>query len=62
MTPAQQAVIDELRCEGHMVVIWTPEELGEDWTAADDEHLEDLVISYGNDFIEAVQKNPEGGY
>jgi hypothetical protein len=48
MTPEQQSVIDELRDEGYCVVLWTPEELRE----CDIGHLEDIVISRGNEFIE----------
>lgn len=47
MKTHQQKVIDELRAEGYSIVLWTPEELGE--TNVD--HLEDVVIERGNNFI-----------
>lgn len=48
MTHEQLAVVKQLRDEGYLVVIWTPEELGN--VNIDD--LEDTVISYGSDMIE----------
>ena len=51
MTEAQQKAIDDLRSDGYVVVIWTPEELGE----VDTGNLEDIVIQRGNEFIEDNQ-------
>jgi hypothetical protein len=48
MTPAQQQAIDALRDEGYLVIIWTPEELGD----IDASHIEDALIERGNEMIE----------
>lgn len=56
MTPEQQKVINELRDAGYVIVLWAPEELGENFSAADEEHLEDLVISRGNEIIEDCKR------
>jgi hypothetical protein len=48
MTPAQQRAIDALRDEGYLVIIWTPEELGD----IDASHIEDALIERGNEMIE----------
>lgn len=52
MTPAQQNAINSLRDEGHLVIIWTPAELGD----ADLGHLEDVLIERGNDMIEQLNQ------
>jgi hypothetical protein len=48
MTPAQQQAIYALRDEGYLVIIWTPEELGD----IDASHIEDALIERGNEMIE----------
>jgi len=48
MTPAQQQAIYSLRDEGYLVIIWTPEELG---NIDDTSYLEDRIIELGNDLI-----------
>jgi hypothetical protein len=48
MTPAQQQAIDTLRDEGYLVILWTPEELGD----IDASHIEDALIERGNEMIE----------
>jgi hypothetical protein len=48
MTPAQQQTIDTLRDEGYLVILWTPEELGD----IDASHIEDALIERGNEMIE----------
>jgi hypothetical protein len=48
MTPEQQKVIDTLRDEGFLVLIWTPQELGD----IDAGHIEDVLIERGNDMIQ----------
>lgn len=46
-TPQQQEIIDELRVAGYLVVIWTPDELGD----TDVGGMEDVVTQRGNEFI-----------
>jgi glucosamine 6-phosphate synthetase-like amidotransferase/phosphosugar isomerase protein len=46
-------VINEMRDEGYVIVIWSPEELGD--TNVDD--LEDIVIERGNNFIDYSQQD-----
>jgi hypothetical protein len=53
MTPAQQQAIDTLRDEGYLVIIWTPEELGD----IDASHIEDTLIERGNEMIEDLQQD-----
>jgi hypothetical protein len=53
MTPAQQQAIDSLRDEGYLVIIWTPQELGD----IDSGHLEDSLIERGNDMIETLRQD-----
>ena len=48
MTPEQQKAIDNLRDEGYLVILWTPEELGD----IDEIHIEDRLIELGNEMIE----------
>ena len=48
MTPAQQQAIYSLRDEGYLVIIWTPEELGD----IDTSYIEDRLIELGNEMIE----------
>ena len=57
MTEEQMNVIDQLRLSGHVVVVWTPEELGE---YVDTEALEDRMTSLGADMIEEANQR-EGG-
>ena len=47
MTEEEQAAVDQLWHKGYCVVIWTPEELGN----ADVNHLEDIVIERGNEYL-----------
>ena len=47
MTEEEQAAVDQLRHKGYCVVIWTPEELGN----ADANHLEDIVIERGSEYL-----------
>ena len=44
----EEKTVEELREEGHLIIIWTPEELGN----VDADALEDYVISKGNDYIQ----------
>lgn len=46
-TETEQTVIDGLRSKGFVVVIWTPDEVGE----ANPDVLEDITISRGNDYL-----------
>ena len=55
MNATQQGVINELRDEGYCVVIWTPEEMGD----VDSDHLEDIVIERGNNFIEYYKESTD---
>jgi hypothetical protein len=55
MTPAQQQAIHSLRDEGYLVIIWTPEELGD----VDESHIEDALIERGNDMIEMLRGETE---
>jgi hypothetical protein len=40
-----------MRDAGYLVIIWSPNELGE----IDTSHMEDLLIERGNDMIEQLQ-------
>ena len=51
MNQEQIEVIRQLRHEGHAVIIWTPEELGN----ASPERVEDRSIELGYEVIEALQ-------
>lgn len=51
MTEAQRHAINSLRDEGYLVLIWTPQELGD----IDASHIEDVLIERGNDMIEQLQ-------
>lgn len=53
MTQEQIAIIRQLRHEGHAVIIWTPEELGD----ASLSHVEDRLIEVGYEVIEALQND-----
>lgn len=48
MTPEQQKAIDTLRDEGYLVILWTPEELGDIET----DYIEDRLIELGNEMLE----------
>ena len=48
MTPEQQKAICTLRDEGYLVILWTPEELGDIET----DYIEDRLIELGNEMIE----------
>lgn len=50
MIDEQLKVIRQLRAQGYAVIIWTPEEIGR----ADIGQLEDLAISWGNEYLEFV--------
>lgn len=47
-----QQTVQQLRDSGHLVVIWTPEEIG----TANESHLEDLVVQRGNEYLEDFQE------
>jgi hypothetical protein len=51
MTNEQWDTVVQLRNEGYLVIIWTPEELGED---VDLNNAEELITKYGNDLIEST--------
>lgn len=51
MTPEQEKAINELRDAGYMVIIFTPEQLGPNFDAADAEHFEDAVYSRGEEIL-----------
>lgn len=51
MNEAQRQAVNTLRDEGYLVIIWTPEELGD----IDASHMEDMLIERGNDMIEQLQ-------
>lgn len=51
MKEHQQKVIHELRDEGYLVCIWTPEELGDCGV----EHVENRVIELGNEVIDNLE-------
>lgn len=53
MTPEQQKAIDTLREEGYLVILWTPEELGD----IDESHIEDALIERGNEMIENLRQD-----
>jgi hypothetical protein len=43
--------IHAMRDAGYLVIIWTPDELGD----IDTSHMEDILIERGNDMIEQLQ-------
>jgi hypothetical protein len=47
--------IRAMRDEGYLVIIWTPEELGD----IDPGHMEDTLIERGNDMIEQLQADTQ---
>ena len=47
MKEHQQKVINELRDEGYLVCIWTPEELAD----CNTHHVENRIIELGNEVI-----------
>ena len=51
MNQEQIEFIRQLRDEGHAVIIWTPQELGD----ASLRHVEDRSIELGYEVIEALQ-------
>ena len=46
-----QKAIYAMRDAGYLVIIWTPDELGD----IDASHVEDMVIERGNDMIEQLK-------
>lgn len=42
--------VDELRSSGHVVIVWTPEEIGE----ADTDILEEVSITRGADYLDSI--------
>ena len=52
MKPEHQATIWAMRDAGYLVVIWTPEELGD----IDASYVEDMIIERGNDMIEQLKE------
>ena len=51
MNEDQRDMVNSLRDDGFIVIIWTPAEL-EGLDAEDTEYLEEVVIQKGNDFID----------
>jgi hypothetical protein len=47
--------IHAMRDAGYLVIIWTPEELGD----IDTSHVEDILIERGNEMIELLQEEDE---
>lgn len=52
LTDTDNQTIKQLRDSGHVVVIWSPEEIGD----ADPSTLEDIVIQRGNEYLEDVNE------
>ena len=52
MNTEAENTIKTLRDAGYLVVIWTPQELGN----IDSSFIEDVVIERGNDMIEQLQQ------
>lgn len=50
-------VLREMRNEGHAVIVWTPEELGD----IDPRWVEDASISYGNEYLIEYEDAPKKG-
>ena len=46
-----QPTIQAMRDAGYLVIIWSPEELGD----IDASHVEDMLIERGNDMIEQLK-------
>ena len=55
MTNEQQRTIHAMRDEGYLVIIWTPQELGD----IDHSHVESVLIERGNDMIEQLHGEDE---
>ena len=55
MKEQYRQAVNAMRDEGYLVIIWTPEELGD----IDASHVEDLLIERGNDMIEQLQGESE---
>lgn len=55
MNQEQSDIIQSLRDDGYMVIIWTPEELADvsDW---DLKHMHDNIIRNGNEYIDCMQR------
>lgn len=51
MTEVEQAAVESLRSSGHVVIIWTPEEIGE----ADASTLEDISIERGSEYLSSAK-------
>jgi hypothetical protein len=47
--------IHAMRDAGYLVIIWSPEELGD----VDASHIEDMLIERGNDMIEQLKGEDE---
>ena len=52
ITDTNNQTVQQLRDSGHVVVIWTPEEIGD----ADPSTLQDIVIQRGNEYLEDVNE------
>lgn len=50
MSLAHNKTVDELRSSGHVVIVWTPEEIGE----ADADILEEVSITRGADYLDSI--------
>lgn len=57
ITPAEQAAINALSDRGYLVVIWTPEEVGN----ADLGMLNEAVTLCGNNYLDEVNNRHEEG-
>jgi hypothetical protein len=57
MTPAQLAVIRELRAEGYAVILWAPEELN----GADPSDVEHGSIQFAADYLIPEEEETETG-
>jgi hypothetical protein len=51
MKEQYRQAVNAMRDEGYLVIIWTPEELGD----IDASHVEDALIERGNDMITDLQ-------
>ena len=55
MKDEYKKAIYAMRDEGYLVIVWTPEELGD----VDASHIEDILIERGNDMIEQLRGDEE---
>jgi len=57
MKPEWIPTIHAMRDAGYLVIIWTPDELGD----VDVSHIEDALIERGNDMIDRLMGQPPRG-